>query len=234
MTTDRARQATFTDDLWFNKRTSPPHFPNIITLRPETSLGRVESARCAYAGPSVEFGVKDSFRSLDLTPLGFSTLLQASWLWRAPSFPEASTNCLRWKRVNTKSELLAWETAWWPESSPAHSPYAVFNTSLLTHPSVTFLAGFDAGALVAGAAVTEAADVVGLTCVFVRRVTVACIRHELLPVIASRFPGKAIVVYAAGGELMEWLACGFEEVGPLSVWLRKDVTCAVPERRSSR
>src|SRR6476660_9528112 len=71
----------FVDDLWINSGTSPPFYPNAI------SLSRAGSdAQFRRVGQMVEAGLpagwthKDSFSVLDLARLGLSVLFEAEWL----------------------------------------------------------------------------------------------------------------------------------------------------------
>jgi hypothetical protein len=66
------------DTLWWNPRPAPPLYPNLITLR-DAGTALVAHVRALDGrGLPAGWGVKDSFRSLDLGPLGFDLLFEAS------------------------------------------------------------------------------------------------------------------------------------------------------------
>ncbi len=209
----------FAEDLWRSSAPSPSYFPNVITLDSRAKLAAVEAALRACASSSAELGVKDSFRTLELLPIGFSKLFDASWIWKDAAHPLQTAWRLTWKEIESVEDLRAWESAWWPGPASAEPRARVFAAALLREANITFLAGFHGAALVTGAAITETEGLVGLTCAFFRGTEAAEARPELLEVVAARFPGKAIAGYESGGELRAMRDCGFREVGPLSVWL---------------
>jgi hypothetical protein len=74
----------FANGLWRNAVLSPAYFPNIITIDSAAKLGGVEEAIRKLAVKDAQVAVKDSFRNLNLAPIGFSKLFDASWIWRDP------------------------------------------------------------------------------------------------------------------------------------------------------
>lgn len=209
----------FAEDLWRSSAPSPSYFPNVITLDSSANIAAVEAALRACSGSGAELGVKDSFRTLDLLPFGFSKLFDASWIWKDAVHPSQKAWRLTWKNLESVEDLQAWESAWWPGPDSSGPRPRVFAATLLRETNITFLAGFDGATLVTGAAITETKGLVGLTCAFFRCTEAAEARRELLAVVAARFSGKAIAGYESSGELRAMRDCGFREVGPLSVWL---------------
>ena len=209
----------FTAMLWRNAVPSPAYFPNVITIDADVKLAAVEVAlrKVSVKGPQV--GVKDSFRTLNLALIGFSKLFEASWIWREPESPRFTSMQLAWTKIDSFANLQAWELAWWPEEpSPAPHP-AIFGPTLLDCGNISFLAGHEGTALVAGASITETEDVVGLACTFFRGPNPEQQRRELLSVLRNRYPGRGIVGYESEDELLVMRELGFREIGPLCVWL---------------
>ncbi len=207
-----------TATLW-RSRTSPPYFPNIITLEPGTPIAEVEAAVRTCSGSGDELGIKDSFHALDVSHLGFTKRFDARWIWRDPERPSQEAQQLRWNAVDSVEGLRAWEAAWWPETNSPAPRTRVFAASLLHAANITFLAGSRGAALVAGAAITETNGVVGLACCFLPSDEAAEVRRELLAEVSARFPNQSIAGYESGDELLAMKACGFRDVGPLAVWL---------------
>jgi hypothetical protein len=209
----------FANEIWFNAVPSPPYFPNLITIDPRAEIGAVEDAVRKLPTKGAKVGVKDSFCALDLAPVGFSKLFEASWIWRDPVPPRNGAPLLVWTKIDSSAGLRAWEEQWWPER-PASTPRpAVFGPTLLECDNISFLAGHRGTQLVAGAAITETEDVVGLTCTFFHGPDPMRQRRELLSVLESRYAGRAILGYQSGAELLAMRDLGFRDVGPLCVWL---------------
>jgi hypothetical protein len=68
--------------LWLSRRPMPRFYPNVVTLSAEAGAAAQLAAVCELvdAGQLGSFAVKDSFASLDLAPLGFHVLFEATWL----------------------------------------------------------------------------------------------------------------------------------------------------------
>ena len=67
----------WTDAAWIAGAPAPPLYPNVVTLTVEDLAPQLAAAADVPVGSSV----KDSFAGLDLTPLGFEVLFEATWLW---------------------------------------------------------------------------------------------------------------------------------------------------------
>jgi len=113
--------SAFDGDLWWNPDPAPPYYPNLITLAPgveREAARRIGELRGALPAG---WGVKDSFRSLDLSAAGFTVLIEAEWLYRPVSGSDADPG--GWKLSGDAGELPA---------------------ALLDDPDVRFLASGDA------------------------------------------------------------------------------------------
>jgi hypothetical protein len=184
---------TFTPDAWVSRARTPPLYPDAVTLRAGADADHVLAAVDDGAGCSV----KDSFADLDLDGRGFRPLLHASW-FRFDGMRERRPG---WRPVAGASELAAWEAAW----SGAEAA-EFFPPSLLEDESISVLACFADGAIVAGAIASRGAGVTGIT---------------------NAFGGDAWGAAAALAHPDEPVVCWEEEappssvrLGDLVVWLR--------------
>lgn len=205
---------------WFNRRASPPYYPNLVTLDPHA--GGVP-ALAAIPGDG-ELGVKDSFARLDLSSEGFSPLFDAQWIWRAPSPPADAARALRWSVALDAPALDTWEAAWWRGVQSGPAPLRLFPPTLLAEPGLRFLMGREPdGRLSAGCALLQGDGVAGLACVFRHGPGDPSAAHaELVDAAQALCPGHALVGYESGDDLrLAEEAGGFTPVGPLQVWLRR-------------
>ena len=206
-------------DIWINDRDTPPCYPNAVTLTNTGSLVQVEriTALCD-AGVRGEWGVKDSFCTLDLSGHGFRILLEAEWIFRPASSPRpAPCQSARWDRVRSAEALAKWEKAWGGESEGAAR---IFLPSLLNDDAIAVLAAYHDQQLVGGGIANRTGDVVGLSNVFVRGISADTLWAGCVGAVIDVFPGLPIVGYESGEQLALTHALGFETTGPLRVWVR--------------
>jgi hypothetical protein len=205
---------------WFNRRPSPPYYPNLVTLDPH-AFG---VPAIAAIPPEGELGVKDSFDRLDLSRIGFSPLFEAQWIWREPGAALNLAPSLDWSVVDKDEALAAWEAAWWRSVQPGPPPLQLFPPALLAEPGLHFLIGRGpGGSIEAGGALLQGDGLAGLACTFLpagdERVAVYA---ELLQAAQDLCPQAALVGYESDEALrLAEEAGGFTPVGPLRVWLRR-------------
>jgi len=213
----------FGEDFWICATKAPPLYPNLVTLggvapaQKAAQLEAIETLRALDLPPNR--AVKDSFRSLDLTPQGFDLLFDAVWVAREPvaSTGRASADVAF---VRDAAGLAEWEAAWRREESEADAlPTRLFRDLLLANPDVGFVALRRGGRIVAGAAVNCAADVVGMTNLFTGSEDAAAVAFAIADAIALRYPGLKIVDYESADRAQELRSAGFRTIGPLAVWL---------------
>ncbi len=210
----------FQPTIWLNRNRVPLYYPNAVTLTGESGREQQIAAIQELAG---EASVKDSYRLLDLSALGFHALFDATWLWRSPRQIEpASIAGIRWTTVRDPGELARWESAWAglspDETIPPES--RIFLPSLLADPDVVFVAAYRETQIVAGAIGNRTGDVVGLSNQFAPEPKgsywTGCIRA-----IQERYPGSPLVGYEHGADLDLAVSLGFETTGPLRVWVHE-------------
>ncbi|MEU8526894.1 hypothetical protein AB0C77_15055 [Streptomyces sp. NPDC048629] len=212
------RPGVFGARAWTNARRTPLYYPDAVTLTAD--------AAAADVLPGIDRGtpyasVKDSHATLDLSAEGFDLLFEASWIRRPAGLPVNGPEVpgTEWAAVRTEAELAAWETAWRGDDEDAAG---LFRSGLLTDPATTVLAGLDpsTGGTVAGAVLTAAAGVVGVSNLFATGpCPVADAWSATVAAAAARHPAAPIVGYEHGDALADALAAGFTETGPLRVWL---------------
>lgn len=218
----------FVDDLWINSGTSPPFYPNAISL----SLAGAD-AQFRRIGQMVEAGLpggwteKDSFSVLDLAKLGLSVLFEAEWLGlkAGSSLFGADRSGATWKPVSSDADLAAWEAAWRAahgHALTAQSPARVFMPDLLDDPDIVLLAA-DRQAETVGLVVANRSDdgsgpVVGLSNLVLPEDDRDAHRAGAVAVVMSTFPDLPVVGYERGTELNAMVELGFERLGPLRVW----------------
>ncbi|MCC7448555.1 MAG: hypothetical protein IT324_14130 [Anaerolineae bacterium] len=208
---------TFTDHLWFNPNPTPPYYPNAQTLSGEA--GVTEQLRVVQhlidSRKLVGFAVKDSFNRLDLTPLGFRSLFEATWLWRSLTQPKPSidTKGIRWSVIQQPDNLAQWEAA------RADQPMArIFLPSLLADQDVVFIAVYRDQQLIGGGIGNRTGNIVGLSNVFTPTGESSDILAGCVAAIMTAFPGLPIVGYEHSESLAIAQALGFEALGSLRVW----------------
>ena len=214
------------DTVWINRRPSPPYYPNLVTLRDTRhSWAELNGVRQLIEGFLPEScGVKDSFCTLDLTALGFELLFDASWIWceALPDQEIDQSSRFQWVSVASSAELSAWEAAWSLGTGSARGPgkQSQFPPSLLGDRTVLVLAGVQGQHLVAGGIANCTEGVVGLSNVFGPPGDEQSVWAGLAATVGAAFPAVPLVGYQQAHSLDGPLACGFEVVGALRVWLR--------------
>jgi hypothetical protein len=108
--------SAFDGDLWWNPDPAPAYYPNVITLAPGVERDAARRIAELRGALPVGWGVKDSFRSLDLSTAGFTVLFEAEWLYRPVSGSDADPG--PWQLSSDTGDLAA---------------------SLLEHPDVRFV-----------------------------------------------------------------------------------------------
>ena len=184
----------FSADAWTTPSRSPQYYPDAVTLDRAVTVDEVLAR--VDAGPGCS--VKDSFATLDLAPHGFDVLFEAEWIERpAGAEPPPPAHEARWRRVDDRRELQAWEAAW----AGASGSRSIFRPALLDHPEVAVLAGRARELVVAGAVLNRAAGAVGLTNVFARDGDLRGAWSAAVAAAVELFPNDSIVGYESGDDL---------------------------------
>jgi hypothetical protein len=216
----------FRDSLWLNRRPVPRFYSNAITLsKTEGASEQLDLIQALLReGTLCNFSVKDSFCTLNLAPLGFQILFEATWLWRKPSRPKptAVATGIDWIIVQDSSELARWEAAWngLSANDPSPQPDRIFLPSLLTEQDVIFIGAYQDRRIVAGGIANRTGEVVGVSNVFVLTEDALPYWAGCVTAIMEVFPGRPLVGYERGNELAIAQQLGFEASESLRVWTR--------------
>lgn len=219
----------FNETTWVNTEKSPPFYPNLITLTAgqcDTQTFQIENLiEDKSANLARNWGVKDSFDSLNLSELGFRKIIRGSWIYRdeAPVIAEASpTPAVHWIKITQADELAAWEKAWRNEPADTAGPVdnPIMLTPLLANRHIAILAAIQDKQIVAGVIANQSDDVVGLSNIFLPEANEAYFRAACVTEVSKLFPNVAMVGYESGDDLTAMKTLGFEALGPLSIWIR--------------
>jgi hypothetical protein len=190
-------------DAWTAAERTPDGYPDAVTLSrgadPVALLTRVDGG----SGCSV----KDSFADLDLAPLGFSVLFEATWI-RRPAYDVAMPVALDWHEVHSPAELRDW--------SQGHD-LDVFVPALLEVDGLGF---FQEARANAGFALHRTRDVVGVSNTIADPADLTTVWSDTVAIAGQLFPGRDLVGYEIGADLEAALTVGFVQTGPLRVWIR--------------
>jgi hypothetical protein len=216
----------FQDGLWVNHSPSPPFYPSAATLTREGSDGQLRGIRLlADEGPGAGWGVKDSYGTLELAAFGFDLAFEAKWLGLAAgkTLSEIDTQGLVWEPVRSEAQLAAWEAAWRKDSGGTFAAPRIFMPSLLGDPDIVLLANYRrkqlAGIVAASRSDDGSGPVVGVSN-FVLPSGDEMERVGAVAAVQAAFPDLPVVSYDSGADLDAMQALGFEDLGPLRVWIQ--------------
>jgi hypothetical protein len=182
------------DGLWVAGSEPPRWHSAVKTTEPGLTQEAVLSAMDRFPHGSVA----DSFGELDLEPFEFTLLIAATWL----HLPGASGAAMPdgWHVVEDTAALGAWNLA--------------NDTVVPAHPRITVVGRYDGDQLVAGVALNDSAQAVGVS----NSWNVGW--SDVVSVAAAVHPGRDLTMYAAAADRDAALAHGFASVGPQHVWVR--------------
>jgi len=202
----------FHGGYWIAREKVLPLYPSIVTLaaRPAADL------YAALETLPQRAAVKDSFDSLDLSPLGFRKLFTGTWLFRPPVSEKRPPISSDWHKITHAETLKRWIAAW----NADERLHTVFPARLLERKTVDFAAVMKDGSIRAGGIFNsgprlEGKEVLGLSNVFCRKSWLYSALHSLLEPYARR----PVCTYEDDdGILPVYRQLGFEPCGRLGVW----------------
>jgi hypothetical protein len=196
---------------WTCQSRTPRLYPDAVTLVPRPAAADLLARVDASPGCSV----KDSFGALDLGPHGFRVLFEAEWIARPAPERAMTPGHAGWRRIVEPAGLARWQDAWRRDGAPGD----LFGASILDHDWVAVLAAEQGDQVVAGAIVTCNPPVAGISNFFACPGAGPEPWPGCLAVASSLFPGRALVGYESGDELILAERHGFGRIGPLRVWI---------------
>ena len=196
---------------WVNAETVPRFYPNVVSLT--TGAADIDEQRqivdmLLKSSLPGRWGVKDSFRTLDIARLGFDVLLEANWIRLPPSQPEV----IGFPRSGALVSGLSWERA-----KPGGE---AFPAALFSDENFAMFSGSRNGAIVAGGTLYHSDGVVGISNVTADADEAPAVWRDLAILAASSFPQLPLVGYESGDELEAARKAGFELGDPLRIWVR--------------
>lgn len=193
---------------------SPLYYPSMVTLDPDATVEQRLRIERIYGQGSNVVSVKDSFACLDLSDLGFSTLLSASWIWREPITCTAPDN---WMLVDNSADLSAWHSAWRLNSA---NDLMVFPNECLNDPNLVFLMRKQGNTIEAGCLGNLSGEAVGLSNVFDNCVRDETTWGEAADALSAICDNRPIVGYEEGTRLTAARMARFDIVGELHILIR--------------
>ncbi|MEY2875006.1 MAG: hypothetical protein RLZZ373_2377 [Pseudomonadota bacterium] len=218
---------TVNADTWSSPLQALPFHSNLVVLSPTLERARLQTCLDDLQQTKTFRGwsMKDSYGQFDLTAAGFRVLFNARWIWREPAetqpAPPDGDGDIDWFRVRNHAQLLEWEAAWHGDSRnlTADHPAPQFPASLLDSADHAFLAGRRrGGAVVAGCVLNRSPGVVGVSNLFARQMDPNEAWASLVRLAGRLFPGRPLVGYERGDDLVHARHAGFVPLGPLAVW----------------
>ncbi len=189
----------------------PPYYSNLTVLQPGHGVEIVSELTHLANSISPVLGLKDSFNELTLAENGFTTLFEASWIWREPRLAAMPDE---WSVIGSPSRLRLWERSWNANGSPADR--RLFPDTILERGNTFFLGLEHQGRYIAGCIGNLSDDCIGLSNVFSE--TPSAKRFsEAADAVGSIASDRPIVGYERGQDVDFAISAGFETVGTLRV-----------------
>ena len=195
------------DDTWVAYDPPPPLHSAAKTVEPTARPDRGLRVLDRLGAGSIA----DCFGRFDLTAAGYHVLFEARWIHREP--PERPSRQLPdgWSVVRTPDLLATWTTH--------HDTTGVLVDGLLDRSSFRVLARHLDGQLVAGFVTHLCSGVASVSNAW-SDPAYALDWDAMIAAAAALHPGRALVGYERGADLVGALDAGFRDVGPHVVWRR--------------
>lgn len=203
----------FTPVLWQNQHDMPPIFPNADTLGGTESEQLAAITALIKRRPGRVTAVKDAWARLDLTPLGFEPLFEATWIYRDASPLATPAENVRLERVTTAAGLRAFAVACNGEELAG-----VYSPRLLSRPDIAWIAAHREGNIIGGVTAFLAHGMNGINNLFAPDNAIA---DGLIRAAVNAFPDVPACGYEGEDTAAPFLVLGFQTVGKLRVWIRQ-------------
>lgn len=208
----------FRPGIWLTYHEMPLFYSNVLVFSDVLETAEVEKHLQTLIALKLPFAIKDSLARLELTPLGFQLLFEASWIWRTPNSKlKNNVDGIRWTMVQSAGELERWELAWSDEPTNQRVQPHIFLPSLLDDESIRFIAAYRGNKIIAGVVANLTGDVVGVSNIFAPN---DALWADCITAVTNVFPDLPLVGYEHGDTLTFAKTLGFEELGRLKVWRR--------------
>ncbi len=211
-----------TDSIWYCLDKTPPLYSNLVTIsekwKPDEIFKIIE--RKYKDEKWEEWSIKDSFGLLDLAEYGFAKLFAAQWFYlEAAKFtPQSESRNLRYEIVKNEDDLAKWRISW---DSDEKLGKQIFSPTLINNPGVYFVAGYVGDRIVSGCLVNRSDDVLGISNFFAPE-NDSAYWSESISFIFDSIDCADIVGYERKEIVDKLRSLGFNPVGNLTVWLRRE------------
>lgn len=209
------------DSIWYCLEKTPPLYSNLVTIseewKPDEIFKRIDENYKAENWD--EWSIKDSFGTLDLSEYGFKKLFDAQWIYlKAVNFkPLKNSKNLNYKIVKSEKDLSDWRIAW---DSDEQLGKKIFHPKLLDNREVYFVAGFEGQKIVSGCFINETGDILGISNFFAPDGSIEY-WSDLIGFVFDSIKLADIVGYERENLARELQLLGFEVIGDLTVWIKK-------------
>jgi hypothetical protein len=201
----------FYQHSWINRHETPPFYPNLVTLDESKSTHQYEAVReLVEMDIPVEWAVKDSFSTLDLSSDGFRELLAGDWIrWPASSkMPEVYPSGVRWAKIADRKDLMQWERGWRGSATTS-------SDRLPMHPATTVSSQNAPTIMILSSSIRDGKNSGSLSDEKAKEFRSGC-----MAAILEWSKGLQLVGYESGQDLVAMKSLGFETVGQLKVWVK--------------
>ncbi|HRH42523.1 MAG TPA: hypothetical protein PKY82_12925 [Pyrinomonadaceae bacterium] len=210
-----------TDLICYTIEKTPLLYSNLVTISKDWAPDEIfEKIDLKFIKENwLEWSIKDSFAVLDLHKYNFLKLFDAQWFYlEAGNFtPTAQSENLSYKIIDNESDLAVWRTIW---DSDDKLGKEIFNPKLLNNPLTYFVAGLKDEQIVSGCLINKSDDVLSISNFFAPDKNIDY-WSEMISFIFSSIEQTDIVGYQRNDLVDKLKTLGFEAVGNLIVWLKK-------------
>ncbi|MFD4818886.1 hypothetical protein [Peribacillus butanolivorans] len=196
------------NNLWGLDKKAPTYYPDVITLSNDVCndefFNFIEDSQAEF--------IKDSFSSLKLGD-NFELLYEASWIYHKPAIVEDIEKAA-YRRIISEEELQCWTSV--------TGLNGILLPDILFQPDVVVYAK-EGDEITAGFIANVSGDTIGVSNVFSSGNAAASIWRDIVHVISQNHVGKHLVGYEQDENLSAAVAAGWENVGYLSVWRKRNL-----------
>lgn len=188
-------RVTETDSTWHAQGNVPSYYPELMVRLPHQRIGVTDV-----------YSIKDCTASYDFSSAGLSHLFTAEWMTR-PAILDRRALPVDWSVVTDLDQFARFQAI---QATPE------LPTTLWQHPAVRF---FYSEAQQASCIAYSNQVTTGLTYVNSDYLDER-LWDDIARLSSAHFPGQSLVGYEYGDHLITALEAGFDDVGPLAIWIR--------------
>ena len=219
------RKTQFSVGSWVHDGNSVPFYPRFITRSRGITENDVALELIKLGPVGGGTAIKDSRATLNLDSRNFKVLLESHWIACRTNAEARRDDASEWKwsRVSGIEDLEAWCSSWARLSNVAEElARDLFKTILLENQNVSFLIRTTAERTVGVAITFENDHSVGISNFMSEDAFRQSNWDSLASYLENVQPQMTLVGYENGPDLEAALAAGFEELGPLKIWVKTE------------